>query len=240
MIFDPILKTPHAFSTRVGGFSGAEFSSLNLSDKTGDDPETVLRNQAVFLDYFNNPSRAFLNQIHGSDIHIVDKPGSYLGDGLITSSIGLLLTVTTADCYPVLINDPLKNAVAALHAGWRGVKGEILPKCLAIMQKTFSSSPEDLKVAIGPGIRQNRFQVGVEVVEAFGDAGAKFALPDESENGKFFLDLESILIQQAVQNGVKASNISTSGICTFDDPRFFSHRRDHGKTGRMWAGIMLE
>ncbi len=120
------LPVPHGFTTRLGGVSEGPFASLNLSAATGDDPKRVEENQRRVLAAFGHPPVAGLKQVHGTEIRLVEGPGVWEGDGLLTRTPGLLLRVGVADCYPLLLYHP-EGAVAALHAGWRGVVGGSSP-----------------------------------------------------------------------------------------------------------------
>lgn len=239
MFTSPLIAVPHGFTTREGGVSPAPYDSLNLGLSTSDDPALVEENRRLLLSRFGNPPVAGLDQVHGSEIHCVDGPGSWEGDGLLTDARGLLLRVAVADCFPILLHDPRQNIVGALHAGWRGVAKEILPKALRAMQTRYRSDPADIRLALGPGISGPRFQVGAEVAEQFRALGFESDRPDPNAQGKFLLDLEAVLRQQAAQNGIRPDHFWSLGLCTVSDPRFFSHRRDRGLTGRMWAVIGL-
>lgn len=278
MLTSPLISIPHGFTTREGGVSEGPYASLNLSPATGDDPERVRENQRRVLERFGHPPVALLNQQHGHIVHAVEGPGVWDGDGLLTNRPGLLLRVGIADCYPVLLHDPVRNAVGALHAGWRGVVAGILPEALEQLQQRYGSRPEDVRVAVGPGISGPNFQVGPEVVEQLGEAGRgvpgpgqeedesqgpkagsqtepglpalaphpptplfqpRVYWPDPEEAGKYRLDLEAALHQQALRAGIQPQHYWALGACTYADGRFFSHRRDQGRTGRMWALIQL-
>jgi YfiH family protein len=144
-----------------------------------------------------------------------------------------------ADCYPILLWDPVKGVVGALHAGWRGVVSGILPRALDLMKAQFGSNSKDIRIAVGPGISGPHFQVGPEVLELFEQQSLAFAWPDPRQSGKYLLDLERAIQTQTQRHGVRPEHYWALGRCTYADPVFFSHRRDKGQTGRMWALIML-
>lgn len=114
--------------------------------------------------------------MHGNRVHVVETPGVWEGDGVLTARPGLL-RVSVADCYPILLHDPVKSVVGALHAGWRGVVSGILLRALEQMQSCYGSSPKTIRVAVGPGISGPNFQVGPEVLEQFERADLAFAWP---------------------------------------------------------------
>jgi YfiH family protein len=231
------LPTPHGFTTRLGGVSEGPFHSLNLSPATGDDPEKVAENQRRVLSAFGHPPVAALKQVHGTALHLVEGPGVWEGDGLLTTAPGLLLRVGVADCYPLLLYHP-QGAVAALHAGWRGVVGGILPKALALLE-ALGLDPKEAHLAIGPGIGGCCYQVGEEVAEAFQGAGLPTFRKDESAPGKYLLDLERAILLQAERAGISPKRTYRVGLCTACSQALFSHRRDRGRTGRMWGLVML-
>lgn len=240
MFTSPLIAVPHGFTTREGGVSGPPYDSFNLGLSTKDDRVLVEENRRILLRRFGTPPMAGLDQVHGNQIHFVSKAGNWEGDGLLTDCKGLLLRVAIADCFPILLHDPVRGIVGALHAGWRGVVSGILPKALDLMQTQYGCKTTDVRLAIGPGISGAKFQVGTEVVEQFKHAGFAHYQPDSTAEGRFLLDLEAIIHQQATQAGVPEAQMWSLGLCTVSDGRFFSHRRDKGVTGRMWAVIMLD
>jgi YfiH family protein len=176
------------------------------------------------------PELAAAKQIHSDRVLLVESPGPQgEGDALVSNQPGIGLTIRTADCLPVLIADPRHRAVAAIHAGWRGVVSEIAPKAVQAMHAQFGSAPEDLVVAIGPGIGKCCFEVGPEVAVQFG------------LSGRTKVDLVETMRRQLGRNGVSPGQISTRGYCTVCNSELFeSYRRDREVAGRMTAMIMLE
>ena len=206
-----------------------------------------------------------LRQIH-SDIILCVKSvpdAPLVGDGLITATPGLLLTVQTADCFPVILVDTKRHAVGMFHAGWRGTVKRIVEKGVGEMFRCFGSRPHDLKAAIGPGIQSCCYEVGEEVRAKFESQFAcaaslfrevkhsdpvreKYPLlflnaraPGHGElPNKRFLDLVEANRQQLLATGVPAKNIETSALCTNCRPDLlFSHRAEKGKTGRMMGVV---
>jgi YfiH family protein len=176
-----------------------------------------------------NEPLATAKQIHSDRVLLVESPGPQgEGDALISNRPGIGLTIRTADCLPILIADPRTRAVAAVHAGWRGVVSEIASKAIHALCQEFDSKPEDLVVAIGPGIGLCCFEVGPEVAAQFGLSGhAK-------------IDLVETTRRQLRRNGVRDGQISTIGLCTYCSPELFeSYRRDRDAAGRMVAMIRV-
>jgi polyphenol oxidase len=170
---------------------------------------------------------ATAKQIHSDRVLVVESPGSQgEGDALISNLPGLVLSIRTADCLPILIADPRNRAVAAVHAGWRGVVSEIASKTVHAMCQRYDSNPEDLLIVIGPGIGPCCFEVGPEVAVQFG------------LSGRTKVDLVETACRQLRRNGVSAGHISTSGLCSFCNSELFeSYRRDREAAGRMVAVI---
>lgn len=209
-----------------------------------------------------------LRQIHSDVIHCVSEaPDEPLpGDGLITRTPGILLSVMTADCLPVIVVDLKHRAVGVFHAGWRGTVARIVEKGIGEMRKLFGTRAADLKAAIGPGIRGCCYEVGQELKDKFesqfsyaaelfretkerDEIHEKYPLlfltaraPGHSElPKKIFLDLAEANRRQLISAGVPAGNITDLGLCTScHTDRFFSHRAEHGKTGRMMAVVGIK
>lgn len=206
-----------------------------------------------------------VKQIHSSIVHRVSGPAKdpLTGDGLITNAPSLLLTIKTADCVPVLVADIKRHIVAAFHAGWRGTVARIVEKGVGEMRHQFGSLPRDLRAAIGPCIRRCCYQVGHEVRAEF---ESQFTYADDLFEEVFdsnvihvrypllflnqrapghgdlgpeiHLDLVEANRRQLEDAGVREEHISVVEGCTAcDTTRFFSHRAECGKTGRMMAVI---
>jgi hypothetical protein len=170
---------------------------------------------------------ASLKQIHSAVVWIVDQPGcAGEGDALVTDQAGLSVSVRTADCYPILLADQRRRAVAAVHAGWRGTAAGIIAKTIQRMHARFGTDASELRVAIGPGIGACCYEVGLDVALQFGFERAGC------------IDLAEINRLQLVAAGALESKIDTVAGCTKCDPlRFHSFRRDHENAGRMVSFI---
>ena len=259
----------HGFSTRSGGFSKTYGGrALNLGFTAQDSRAAVERNRQAFTTAVGARTKKGVlwpivtsHQIHSELTHCVSGiPGKPLpGDGLVTSTPGILLAVLTADCLPVIVVDTKRHAVGVFHAGWRGTVKRIVEKGVGEMRKYFGSRPGDLKAVIGPGIRGCCYQVGTEVRDAFesqfGYARALFRETKESDEihekypllflsarapghsqlpVKIFLDLAEANRRQLLDTGVPVKNISEIALCTAcRTDLLFSHRAERGVTGRM-------
>jgi hypothetical protein len=208
---------------------------------------------------------AQVKQIHSAITHRVDHASVYArsGDGMISNTAGLLLAIKTADCVPVLVADLKRRVVGAFHAGWRGTVSRVLEKGVGEMRRQFGSAPRDLRAAIGPCVRRCCYAVGEDVRAEFEsqftyanelfeevfDSNAihiRYPLlflnqraPGHGDLGpKIHLDLIAANKRQLEDAGVRDEYITVVEGCTAcDTKRFFSHRAEFGKTGRMMAVI---
>jgi YfiH family protein len=151
------------------------------------------------------------------------------GDALIENKPGVAIGVKTADCVPILLADPVRRAVAAVHAGWRGTAAYILQAAIRAMGNEFGTRPEDLHAAIGPAIGGCCYEVGPEVAREFGVIAA----------GHVHLDLRAINAKQLAGVGVAPANISVAEACTKCEPGYHSYRRDGEAAGRMISWIRI-
>lgn len=226
-----------AESTRHGGVSAPPYASLNLGLYTGDDPAAVRENRRRFFAAlgFTPEQTAGARQVHGDHIRYVEDPGQYEGyDALITDRPGLLLTVTVADCAPVLVFDPRQGAVAAIHAGWRGTAAGIVDKTMRELTNRFGSRPVDCYAYIGTCIDECSYEVDADVADHFPRPYKRW----DGDRHKFFLDLKGANRSQLLEAGVPAAQIGISSFSTVSDNRdYFSHRREKGRTGRLLAAI---
>jgi len=236
----------HAFSTRHGRVPGMGLSSLNLGYSKWDSPERVTRNRKCFLSALKleDTHLATLHQVHSDRVHIIgDLAGEWNqpeGDALITGLHGITLAVQTADCIPILIADPIKKVIAAVHSGWRGILARVLSKTVLAMQSAFETRPSDLLVAVGPGIQACCFQVGPEVAQLFSEqyGNGSLIMPVPGIPDKYLLDMERALEIQCTEAGIDPENCYSSGACTRCNPdQFFSYRAEGTRTGRMMAVI---
>lgn len=222
-------------TTRRGGRSAPPWDDFNLGDHVGDDPSAVAENRRRLVVEARLPSQPrWLEQVHGTRIAGDDAP-DYRGDGAFTSQPGIVCAVLTADCLPVLLCNESGTAVAAVHAGWRGLLAGVIESALAC----FPDSPSAIMAWLGPAIGPNAFEVGAEVREAFlarqPQAGKAFRAGRE---GRWLADLYHLASLRLREWGV--GRIYGGGYCTFSDSRqFFSYRRD-GRTGRMASLIWLQ
>ena len=226
-----------AESLRQGGFSPAPFQSLNLGLHTDDQDLLVSKNRHHFFSKLGiSPEQvAGAHQIHGNDILIVSEPGQYQGyDGLITQQKNLFLTITIADCLPVLLYDSRREIIGAVHAGWRGTVAQIAGKCLEMMSSMLGSQAKDCHAWLGTCIDECSFEVDQDVADHF---ASDFKRWDE-EKKKFFIDLQKTNQQQLIGRGIPKDQISSSPYSTvLNNKDYFSYRKEQGQCGRMLTVI---
>jgi YfiH family protein len=264
----------HGFSTRPGGVSPPVSGSavarekiqkvLNLGFTEWDTPENVLENRHCFQSVLGATDLTFLplKQFHSDVVHVFETAPAelYRGDASVTNQPGLLLGVQTADCVPILLVDPKKRAVAAVHAGWRGTLQRIAMKAIGRMHMQFGTRPADLLAALGPAIGGCCYEVGTEVAAAFltqfPNAAEWF---DELRTGdepnplqwlsrmppghqpppkNVFLDLRKVNRAQLLDAGLREKNIFVSDLCTACRlDLFFSYRKEGAQSGRLMSVI---
>jgi YfiH family protein len=236
-IFDQFNELICAFSTRYGGHSEGIFSSLNMGNIKYDDPQIVKKNRNLFYNKLDlsEKSIALPVQVHSSNVKIISIPGTVPEtDALITTEKGLFLSVLTADCLPVFIYAPSNQAVAVIHAGWRGVVQNILEHTLDFLGKHLGAFSHDLYVAIGPGLQKECFEVRSDVFEQFPED----FLDTHEDSSKRFLNLSGFVNQLLISQNVPAEHIYVNNDCTkCNHEHFFSYRRDGVKAGRMMGII---
>jgi len=277
----------HAFSTRRGGVSRSPAAGLNLGFTKGEPKVRVQRNRDLLFRQLGAErfALASLRQVHSTVVYQVGHAmegeleyrlpgngppgrtglGQPEGDAMLTDQAGILLSVRTADCLPLLLVDPKLRAVAAVHAGWRGALGRIIEKAVAEMRRVYGSEASSLLAVLGPSIRACCYEVGKDVEEAFresfqnaseffrkptrhpGSGPRHYSLsfvkmqpPGDRANPKpsAHLDLVAVARDQLGGAGLAPRHVAAVGFCTACHPDlFYSFRRDGNGTGRMAAVI---
>ncbi len=236
ILTSPLLPVPHGFPTRLGGVSQGPYSSLNCALKTEDDPAAVAQNHELLAKQAGVAVSQLRTavQVHGIDLLEATAAVPAVrpdADAVWTELAGLAVGVRTADCIPVLIADVRQKRVAAAHAGWRGVIGNITVKTIQALQGR-GSQLSDIRVAIGPAIQKCCFEVDGDLPSRFAAAFGPDVVVSVEGKQKKHLDL-SLAVQRSLQaHGLAEAQIHVLPECTHCDSRFFSHRRDHGVTGR--------
>jgi polyphenol oxidase len=267
----PLTKLPwlvHGFSTRMSGASLLNSGErvLNLGFTDWDQRENVQKNRHAFqsaVDATNSPL-VLLQQLHSAVTLFFATPPQEAckGDALLTNSRGILLGVQSADCVPILLVDPKKRAIAAIHAGWRGTLARISQKTVGEMRMHFGSNPANILAALGPAIGTCCYEVGTELVaeftSQFADAEEYFDEPRTGEEPNPLqwlnmmppghqpppknvrLDLRKANRSQLVAAGLRDGSIFVSDLCTACHPHlFFSYRKEGANSGRLLAAIAM-
>ena len=218
-----------AFSTRRGGCSQGPYESLNLGWLTDDDPDAVQRNRSTLQADLGAPPLSFVHQVHGAEVRRVTPETPTPAqpprvDGQATNVREIAPAALVADCLPIAVAGD--GAVAMLHAGWRGLAGGVIAAGVRAVRDLGAAGA--LEAAIGPGAGPCCYEVGDEVREAFAE------IPEAHQGAN--VDLKAIARRQLERAGV--GGVADIGICTIcAEPRLlYSHRRDHGVTGRQ-AGV---
>lgn len=232
---------PHGFSTRLGGVSVGPYASMNLGWTVGDDPRAVEENHQLLAAAIgiDRSGLRLATQVHGASVLDTDaaprdrrsEPPGTGHDALVARARGIAVGVRTADCVPILVGDPETGAVAAIHAGWRGVVAGVVGAALEVLAPEPASRAR-LVACIGPHIRVERFEVGEDVA-------AKIAAVSEPSvivpgSPRPHADLAKAVRVQLVRAGLAEAGVDDVGGCTLGEAdRFHSHRRDGERSGRM-------
>ena len=245
----------HAFSTRLGGVSQGEFSSMNMAFNRGDDPDAVTENYRRICESagFEFESLTASSQDHHTVVRAVTRENRGVGiykprdmesvDAVMTNEIGVTLVTYYADCTPLFFVDTGNKAIALAHAGWRGTVGRIGEKVIKEMGDRYGTKPEDIVAAVGPAISVCCYEVDLPCAEHFlalkDLQTEKFVFP--KQDGKFMIDLLETNRQILAAAGVKNENITVSDLCTnCNSDLLWSHRATKGHRGTMSAFLCLK
>ena len=214
-------------------FSTAK-GELNFNKNT---QEGLLKLEALKVNY-DLHAIGYLNQIHSDAIFNFDGNIND-GDALITDKTKTAIGVFTADCVPVILVDTKKEAIAAVHSGWKGTKALIVSKTIKRLQENYGSKAEDIRVYIGPHIGACCYEVSRELLEEFTSEDI-YSNINISNNNK--LDLEKCILAQLIEKGVKEENIWTTNTCTACNKYYelYSYRNSKNKQGRMFSFVYLK
>jgi YfiH family protein len=221
-------------TTRAGGVSSGPFTSFNLGEHVGDDPDAIAENRRR-LRALLPAEPIWLRQVHGAQVvNAAQIEGIVEADASVAHVAGCVCAIKIADCMPVLLCDRGGTRIGIAHAGWRGLHAGVIEHTIAMLQ----CPPGQVLAYLGPAIGPQAFEVGDEVRAAFTahDPAAAQAFKRHGP-GKWLADLYLLARQRCAYAGVH--NVFGGGYCTMNDPRFFSYRRDR-VTGRMAALIWLE
>lgn len=233
------------FTTRAGGVSKGGLAGLNLGKSVGDDPHAVAENRRRVEQLIGFPPR-WMSQIHGIDVaelDAIDPAHAMTADAVVSRQSGTVCTAMVADCLPVMFTDLGGTVVAAAHAGWRGLAAGVLEATIQSMRVPAAN----ILAWMGPAIGPSKFEVGIDVRDAFvtldSAAACAFQPIDGTNDQKFLADIFALARIRLTAAGMVTTHIYGGGLCTVSHPeRFFSHRREGKsglKSGRMAAFIHL-
>jgi len=218
----PLITTPHAMFSRLGGISASPFTGLNLSFSVGDNPAAVSQNREKVKRQLNVQYLASAVQVHGDEVTTAEGLTSdqeYKGsDALITGQKGVGLLIQQADCQAALLHDPQRKVIGAVHSGWKGSVANIIAKTIRAMQEHFGTSPEALRAVISPSLGP----CCAEFIHYEKELPLPFHRWQEKEN---YFDFWAISRWQLREAGLRNENIEAIGICTMCNKDFFSYRR---------------
>ncbi len=236
----------HGFSLRNGGVSPFPLQSLNMDGRI-DLPENVDENRRRFLTSLECPAWRVVtaHQVHSNNVHVVhDLSASLTGeceaDAFITSLPGVFLGVKTADCLPILVADPVRRVVAAIHAGWRGTVAGVVATTINTMAQGYQTHPSDCWAVLGPCACERCYEVQTDVTRTFDKVfkDAKFykwIKPNESA----YLDLKNANRSELIRMGLKAEQIEVLPHCTIHQNQDFFSNRLEGQGNTVKVGRML-
>ncbi|MCJ8334903.1 MAG: peptidoglycan editing factor PgeF [Epibacterium sp.] len=244
---DLLSPISHGFFTRQGGASSGIFEGLNCGLGSSDLREAVMLNRARVAEAMGTESLVRMHQVHSAEVAVIEAPQAEgeeapRADALVTTTPGLVLSVLTADCQPVLFADPEAGVVAAAHAGWRGTLDGVLDATVDTMER-LGAKRDKIRAVIGPTISQPAYEVGPEFHADFTQKDPDFArFFIAGDGGRFFFDLPGLGLARLQSLGVKAAEWTHH--CTYSDPKlFYSYRRTtHAREadyGRLIACIRL-
>ena len=238
-------KCIHAVTTK----NLSEPCKLSLALHTGEEVQSIMANRnkiSARLSMEDTFHFIVANQTHSDHIVIIteEETKGWKGledavedcDALISNKKGVILSILTADCVPVLLYDKEKEIVAAIHAGWKGTESKIVAKTVEKMLNLFDSDPKDIIAGIAPSIGRCCYEVGEDVAKHFLNEPGSFDVRGE----KYMLDLPLINKKQLLDTGILEEHIEMSGICTACEvEKFFSYRKEQGCSGRFMSMIGL-
>lgn len=236
----------HAFSTRHGGVSPAPFDTMNLGQAQApgepDPEENIARNAARLLAAAGAPSAVMVRvrQVHGADVYACTPHESFgppqaAADAVVSRHAGVAPCVRTADCVPVLLACSATGAVAAVHAGWRGVVGGVVARAV---EHLGAQGAQRLLAAIGPSIGVEAYEVGPEVAAEFHAAGLGAHVQQRPAWPRPHVDCAGAVRAQLLALGLRPADVQGGCQCTVQNAQdFFSYRRDGARSGRMAAVI---
>jgi len=237
-----------AIFTRHGGVSPQPWAALNVGGTVGDEPDRVVENRRrSFIAVGRSPESLYdVWQVHGREVVYTNSPRPHYAahrkaDAILTDNPRVTLFMRFADCAPIFLFDPHRRVVGLVHAGWQGTVKCTVQAAVRAMQEIFSCEPANIRAGIGPSIGAHHYPVGPEVVaqvrDTFRDRASDLLHANNGDNPTFDLwEANRLLLEDVGLREIEVAAICTA--CHLDD--WFSHRGEHGRTGRFGALIGLE
>ncbi len=242
----------HGFSARTGGVSTGALSSLNLSfSREESEPRaTTMQNHRIFCEAEGIPEGSMVmdNYEHGTTVLRVDSNDCGRGwtlpplppcDGLVTDDPAVTLITGHADCMAFYFVDPVRRAIGLAHAGWRGALGKIGCVVVRMLRDCFGADAKDVYAGVGPSICPEHFEVDARLGETFRSAFPHTRCLRAGMPGKAYVDLWQVAAAQFLEAGILPEHIQMMGVCTYEDGRLYSYRREKPVTGGMAAYLRL-
>jgi hypothetical protein len=236
----------HGIFTRQGGVSPQPWASLNQGGLLGDERARVVENRRRLFSAIDLPVESIYDawQVHGTHVICADQPRPLdapheKADAILTDKPEISLFMRFADCVPVVLYDPRRRVVGLVHAGWRGTVERAAGAAVGRMHEQYGSRPEDVLACVGPSICAKHYQVGPEVVQAaraaFGAHAERLLVPEGDRTHFDLWGANRLALEEAGVQQVEVAGVCTA--CHTED--WFSHRAEHGQTGRFGAIIAL-
>lgn len=204
----------------IAGFTNQYFSCSSVNDRI----------EFAKILNLNTKNIVVPKQVHSNNVIIGTKAGNFIDtDGIVTNNKDLILSIQVADCIPIYLFDKQSHNIGLVHAGWRGVTAGIIENSIERM-KELDSISTNIKVLLGPSIRQCCFEVGLEVGKLFDGKFQEIGKGDRTQ-----LDLQGVVMQKLINMDIQRKNISDINECTCCSDQYHSFRRDGNKAGRMIA-----
>lgn len=237
----------HGFFMRHGGVSPAPWKSLNTAQTVGDSRENIIENRRRIFAALDRQVESLYDvwQVHSNDVICTDAPRPLdtphlKADAIATNNSSVTLFMRFADCVPIMLYDPVHQAIGLVHAGWKGTVNKIVRQAVESMASRYHTAAADLLAGIGPSIGPDHYEIGLDVASlvatSFGKAASRLLI---HADGHTFFDLWQANALTLAQLGV--ANIEIAGICTgCHTDNWFSHRLEQGRTGRFGAVLALQ
>ncbi len=222
------------FNKNAGVSQEEKYRSLNCGPKSGDSPENIEKNREIVKKFFDNEGfdklqLFFVDQIHSDKVFIVESKDDLIkfpeADGIVTNLRNIILAITTADCTPILFYDDENEVIGSCHAGWRGAHSNLMKNLIDIMINKYFCNIQNIKIKIGPNIKQNSYQVQQDFYDKWIEQSQDFAQFFDRKDDGYYFDLTNAVIFKLLQLGIKKQNIENYDIDTFANEDYFSYRR---------------